>query len=166
LDKILNKREVKKRKKIALVAHDNCKKDLLEWVEFNWKLLAQNDLTCTGTTGQLVEKKIKECIEHYEEDIEVNIAKLKSGPLGGDQQLGALICNKEIDILIFFWDALEPQPHDVDIKALLRLATLYNIVYACSRATADFVISSPLFKENYKSKLNEQIGHYKNRELI
>lgn len=82
MDKILNKREVKKRKKIALVAHDNCKKDLLEWVEFNWKLLAQNDLTCTGTTGQLVEKKIKECIEHYEEDIEVNIAKLKSGPLG------------------------------------------------------------------------------------
>lgn len=157
---------MKKRKKIALVAHDNCKKELLEWVELNWKLLVQNDLTCTGTTGQLVEKKMKECVEQNKEKMQINIAKLKSGPLGGDQQLGALICNGEVDALIFFWDALEPQPHDVDIKALLRLATLYNIVYACSRATADFVISSPLFKENYKSKLNEQIGHYKNRELI
>ena len=92
--------------------------------------------------------------------------KLKSGPLGGDQQLGALICNGEVDALIFFWDALEPQPHDVDIKALLRLATLYNIVYACTRATADFIISSPLFKEKYKSTLNEQIDNYKKRELI
>ena len=119
----------------------------MEWVEFNWKLLAQNDLTCTGTTGQLVEKKIKECIEHYEEDIEVNIAKLKSGPLGGDQQLGALICNKEIDILIFFWDALEPQPHDVDIKALLRLATLYNIVYACSGLPQTLLSLHPCLKK-------------------
>jgi len=157
---------VKKRKKIALVAHDNCKKELLEWVELNWKLLVQNDLTCTGTTGQLVEKKIKECVEQNKEKMQINIAKLKSGPLGGDQQLGALICNGEVDALIFFWDALEPQPHDVDIKALLRLATLYNIVYACTRATADFIISSPLFKEKYKSTLNEQIDNYKKRELI
>jgi methylglyoxal synthase len=157
---------VKKRKKIALVAHDNCKKELLEWVELNWKLLVQNDLTCTGTTGQLVEKKMKECVEQNKEKMQINIAKLKSGPLGGDQQLGALICNGEVDALIFFWDALEPQPHDVDIKALLRLATLYNIVYACTRATADFIISSPLFKEKYKSTLNEQIDNYKKRELI
>ncbi len=157
---------MKKRKKIALVAHDNCKKELLEWVELNWKLLVQNDLTCTGTTGQLVEKKIKECVEQNKEKMQINIAKLKSGPLGGDQQLGALICNGEVDALIFFWDALEPQPHDVDIKALLRLATLYNIVYACTRATADFIISSPLFKEKYKSTLNEQIDNYKKRELI
>ena len=156
---------MKKRKKIALVAHDNCKKELLEWVELNWKLLVQNDLTCTGTTGQLVEKKMKECVEQNKEKMQINIAKLKSGPLGGDQQLGALICNGEVDALIFFWDALEPQPHDVDIKALLRLATLYNIVYACTRATADFIISSPLFKEKYKSTLNEQIDNYK-RELI
>jgi len=155
---------VKKRKKIALVAHDNCKKELLEWVELNWKLLVQNDLTCTGTTGQLVEKKIKECVEQNKEKMQINIAKLKSGPLGGDQQLGALICNGEVDALIFFWDALEPQPHDVDIKALLRLATLYNIVYACTRATADFIISSPLFKEKYKSTLNEQINNYKKKE--
>jgi methylglyoxal synthase len=157
---------VKKRKKIALVAHDNCKKELLEWVELNWKLLVQNDLTCTGTTGQLVEKKMKKCVEQNKEKMQINIAKLKSGPLGGDQQLGALICNGEVDALIFFWDALEPQPHDVDIKALLRLATLYNIVYACTRATADFIISSPLFKEKYKSTLNEQIDNYKKRELI
>ncbi|HQB20018.1 MAG: methylglyoxal synthase [Bacteroidales bacterium] len=157
---------MKKRKKIALVAHDNCKKELLEWVELNWKLLVQNDLTCTGTTGQLVEKKMKECVEQNKEKMQINIAKLKSGPLGGDQQLGALICNGEVDALIFFWDALEPQPHDVDIKALLRLATLYNIVYACTRATADFIISSPLFKEKYKSTLNEQIDNYKKRELI
>ncbi|HOF16933.1 MAG TPA: methylglyoxal synthase [Bacteroidales bacterium] len=155
---------MKKRKKIALVAHDNCKKELLEWVELNWKLLVQNDLTCTGTTGQLVEKKIKECVEQNKEKMQINIAKLKSGPLGGDQQLGALICNGEVDALIFFWDALEPQPHDVDIKALLRLATLYNIVYACTRATADFIISSPLFKEKYKSTLNEQINNYKKKE--
>lgn len=157
---------MKKRKKIALVAHDNYKKELLEWVELNWKLLVQNDLTCTGTTGQLVEKKMKECVEQNKEKMQINIAKLKSGPLGGDQQLGALICNGEVDALIFFWDALEPQPHDVDIKALLRLATLYNIVYACTRATADFIISSPLFKEKYKSTLNEQIDNYKKRELI
>ncbi|HPX59498.1 MAG TPA: methylglyoxal synthase [Bacteroidales bacterium] len=157
---------MKKRKKIALVAHDNCKKELLEWVELNWKLLVQNDLTCTGTTGQLVEKKMKKCVEQNKEKMQINIAKLKSGPLGGDQQLGALICNGEVDALIFFWDALEPQPHDVDIKALLRLATLYNIVYACTRATADFIISSPLFKEKYKSTLNEQIDNYKKRELI
>ncbi len=157
---------MKKRKKIALVAHDNCKKELLEWVELNWKLLVQNDLTCTGTTGQLVEKKMKQCVEQNKEKMQINIAKLKSGPLGGDQQLGALICNGEVDALIFFWDALEPQPHDVDIKALLRLATLYNIVYACTRATADFIISSPLFKEKYKSTLNEQIDNYKKRELI
>ena len=156
---------MKKIKKIALVAHDNCKQELIEWVEFNWRLLIQNDLTCTVTTGKLIEKTLKKCIEQNSEEKKIDITKLKSGPLGGDQQLGALICNGEIDVLIFFWDALQPQPHDVDIKALLRLATLYNIVYACSRSTADFVISSPLFKENYKPTINEQIDDYKNRKL-
>lgn len=156
---------MKKIKKIALVAHDNCKQELIEWVEFNWRLLIQNDLTCTGTTGKLIEKALKKCMEQNSEEKKIDITKLKSGPLGGDQQLGALICNGEIDVLIFFWDALQPQPHDVDIKALLRLATLYNIVYACSRSTADFVISSPLFKENYKPTINEQIDDYKNRKL-
>lgn len=110
-------------------------------------------------------ENLKKCIEQNSEEKKIDITKLKSGPLGGDQQLGALICNGEIDVLIFFWDALQPQPHDVDIKALLRLATLYNIVYACSRSTADFVISSPLFKENYKPTINEQIDDYKNRKL-
>ena len=99
------------------------------------------------------------------EKTQLNITKLKSGPLGGDQQLGALISNHEVDILIFFWDAMEPQPHDVDIKALLRIATLYNIVYACSRSTADFVISSPLLATNYNQKLPEQITIYQNRKL-
>lgn len=113
----------------------------------------------------MIEKTLKKCIEQNSEEKKIDITKLKSGPLGGDQQLGALICNGEIDVLIFFWDALQPQPHDVDIKALLRLATLYNIVYACSRSTADFVISSPLFKENYKPTINEQIDDYKNRKL-
>lgn len=99
------------------------------------------------------------------EKYHLNITKLKSGPLGGDQQLGALISNNEVDILIFFWDAMEPQPHDVDIKALLRIATLYNIVYACSRSSADFVISSPLMATDYKPKLPEQITMYQNRKL-
>lgn len=155
-----------KRKKIALVAHDNCKRELLEWVECHWKSLEHADLICTGTTGQLVEKKLNDCMEQNAIENQISITKLKSGPLGGDQQLGALICSGEVDILIFFWDAMEPQPHDVDIKALLRIATLYNIVYACSRATADFIVSSPLFQKNYNTALTEQIDNYKNRVLV
>ncbi|MCK9234619.1 MAG: methylglyoxal synthase [Bacteroidales bacterium] len=154
-----------KEKKIAIVAHDNCKQDLIEWVEDHWKKLIGYKLICTGTTGNLVEKKLEECRHKMVEKTQLNITKLKSGPLGGDQQLGALISNHEVDILIFFWDAMEPQPHDVDIKALLRIATLYNIVYACSRSTADFVISSPLLATNYNQKLLEQITIYQNRKL-
>ena len=152
-----------KRKNIALVAHDNCKQELLEWVEHNWKILIKEGLICTGTTGRLIEEKLEECLTENDENRPINITKLKSGPLGGDQQLGAKICNGEVDILIFFWDAMEPQPHDVDIKALLRIATLYNIVYACSRSTADFIITSPLFDETYNTHLSEQIDNYKNR---
>ncbi len=152
-------------KNIALVAHDNCKKELIEWVECHWQKLTQYQLICTGTTGNLVKNKLAECIGNKKESPAINIKKLKSGPLGGDQQLGALICNGKVDILIFFWDAMEPQPYDVDIKALLRIATLYNIVYACSRTTADFVISSPLFDKPYKAKLPEQINIYKKRKL-
>ena len=155
-----------KRKKIALVAHDNCKQKLLEWVELHWEIFAREDLICTGTTGQLVEKKLNKCMEQNAKEFPLHITKLKSGPLGGDQQLGAIICNGEVDVLIFFWDAMEPQPHDVDIKALLRIATLYNIVYACSRSTADFIITSPLFDENYNSVLSEQIDQYQNRVLL
>jgi methylglyoxal synthase len=135
-------------KSIALVAHDNRKKDLVEWVEWNYMQLKSHKLICTGTTGKLVEEVIKGK-DSSENKLEVNMVKLKSGPLGGDQQLGALIAEGKIDIIIFFWDPMEPQPHDVDVKALLRISVLYNIPTACNRATADFIISSALFNEKY-----------------
>lgn len=156
---------MKKIKKIALVAHDNCKQELMEWVEDHWKELIEYELVCTGTTGKLVEQNLQNCMTENNTKFDVKMTKLKSGPLGGDLQLGASISEGEIDILIFFWDAMEPQPHDVDIKALLRIATLYNVVYACSRSTADFIISSPLFSNDYKKEENQQIEEYKNRSL-
>ncbi len=156
---------MKKIKKIALVAHDNCKQELLEWVNCHWLELIQHEMICTGTTGNLVEQNLQTCMIKSGEIYPLNMTKLKSGPLGGDQQLGAAICNGEIDALFFFWDAMEPQPHDVDIKALLRIATLYNIVYACSRSTADFIVSSPLFSDGYQGRQNEQLETYKNRIL-
>ncbi len=134
------------KKNIALVAHDNRKNDLIEWVEWNWEILKDHVLYCTGTTGRLVEKALKKQTK------EINIIKLKSGPLGGDQQLGALIAEGKIDIFIFLWDPMQPQPHDVDVKALLRIATLYNIPTAMNRSTADFIITSPLFRQDYKPK--------------
>lgn len=152
-------------KRIALVAHDNCKQELTEWVDSHWHQLVQYQIICTGTTGNLVESNLRYCMAGNGEIYPINITKLKSGPLGGDQQLGALICNGEVDVLFFFWDAMEPQPHDVDIKALLRIATLYNIVYACSRSTADFIISSPLFTNGYRAGHNEHIFEYQNRML-
>ena len=140
---------MEKSKRIALVAHDNCKRDLVEWVEFNYKTLLGHQLICTGTTGRLVEETITAKLEK-EEEIILPIIRLKSGPLGGDQQLGAMISQGEIDLLIFFWDPMQPQPHDVDVKALLRITVLYNIPSACNRSTADFLISSPLLKERYE----------------
>ncbi|MBF6594770.1 MAG: methylglyoxal synthase [Thermaceae bacterium] len=131
-------------KHIALVAHDNCKKDLLEWVEWNHATLAGHTLICTGTTGTLVEGVLGQVAPKPPK-----VRRLKSGPLGGDQQLGALIVEGEIDLMIFFWDPMQPHPHDVDVKALLRIAVLYNIPIACNRSSADFLISSPLLREVY-----------------
>ena len=134
-------------KRIALVAHDNRKKDLIEWAEWNFDILFKHRLTCTGTTGSLVEKAFLRKLEERNCDETVTIHKLRSGPLGGDQQLGALITEGKIDIVVFFWDPMQPHPHDVDVKALLRIAVLYNIPMACNRSTADFIISSPLMAE-------------------
>ena len=134
-------------KRIALVAHDNRKKDLVEWFEYNYKSLVKHKLVCTGTTGTLIEGVIRK--KREEEQFEYQIQRLKSGPLGGDQQLGAMITEGKIDAVIFLWDPMQPHPHDVDVKALLRIAVLYNVPIACNRATADFVMSSPLMDETY-----------------
>jgi methylglyoxal synthase len=131
--------EMGPQKNIVLVAHDNKKQDLLEWAKFNRDLLAQHILYATGTTGWLLEKELG-----------LEIVKLQSGPLGGDQQIGARIADGIIDFLIFFWDPLAPQPHDPDVKALLRIAVVWNIPVACNRSSADFMISSSLMTEEYK----------------
>ncbi|MGB0604520.1 MAG: methylglyoxal synthase [Candidatus Latescibacterota bacterium] len=149
------------KKCIGLVAHDNCKSDLIGWVSYNWHTLAKHKLVCTGTTGQLVEETLREKSAQS-----LDLHKLKSGPLGGDQQLGAMISEGEVDVLIFLWDPISVQPHDVDVKALLRIAVLYNVPTACNRATADFVISSTLLEKPYTPKDNkERIQTYLKREL-
>lgn len=134
-------------KRIALIAHDARKNDLLEWVRFNRATLNEHTLFATGTTGLLIS-----------EDTGLPIHRFKSGPLGGDQQIGAKIAEGEIDFLIFFWDPLEPQPHDPDIKALLRLAVLYNIPTASNRSTADFLISSPFMQQPYSKLEPDYLG--------
>ena len=142
---------MQKQKSIGLVAHDNRKKDLIEWVRFNKKKLRNHLITCTGTTGQLVEEEMnKDTLGHRFE-----VKKMKSGPLGGDQQMGAIIAEGKIDVMVFFWDPMSAQPHDVDVKALLRLTVVYNVVTASNRATADFIISSHLFDEDYEVKLKD-----------
>lgn len=141
---------MKKRKDltIALVAHDNMKHELAEWVDWNCEELMRYKLVCTGTTGRMVAQTLAERHGKFEELIG-NMTLLKSGPLGGDQQLGSLIAEGKIYALIFFWDPMQAQPHDVDVKALLRIATLYNVPTAINRSTADFLISSPLFDGGY-----------------
>lgn len=134
-----HKLEMGIRKNIALIAHDNRKQELLEWAEYNKGTLSKHNLFGTGTTGGLISSKLGLEVHRY-----------RSGPLGGDQQIGAGISEGTIDFMIFFWDPLQSQPHDVDVKALLRLSVLYNIPVACNRATADFLVSSPLLNGNYE----------------
>lgn len=152
------------RKKIALVGHDNRKQELVEWVKHNWEILIEQDLICTGTTGRLIEAALNSKIVENGLNKTIKMVKLKSGPLGGDQQLGAMIAEKKVDVVIFFWDPMQPQPHDVDVKALLRIAVLYNVVVANNRATADFVITSNLFRERYKTYVSD-FEEYTNRKL-
>jgi methylglyoxal synthase len=133
---------MKQAKKVALIAHDNKKHDLLEWARFNRDLLARHELYATETTGRLLEQ-----------ELDLSIVKLQSGALGGDQQIGAKIAEGDIDFLIFFWDPLKPMPHDPDVKALLRVAVVWNIPIACNRASADFMISSPLMSQEYQRLL-------------
>jgi methylglyoxal synthase len=149
-----NKIVIERDKKIALVAHDNKKRDLVEWAKYNRDLLAHHTVYATGTTGALLEQELG-----------FPIHKLESGPLGGDQQIGAKIVNGDIDFLIFFWDPLESFPHDPDVKALLRMAVVWNIPIACNRATADFMVSSPLMDEEY-NRLLPEYDEYRNRTTI
>jgi len=147
-------------KQVALVAHDNRKKGLAEWVAWNYRTLLKHDLICTGTTGTMIEGVLAESLAAADSGGKSKtVTKLKSGPLGGDQQLGAMIAEGKIDILIFFWDPMQPQPHDVDVKALLRIAVVYNIPVACNRSSADFIISSHLIKEIYEPRLNDYSGY-------
>ena len=141
------------KKHIVLIAHDNKKDDLLEWVRFNRESLIQHDLYATGTTGWLLEHELG-----------ITINRMQSGPLGGDVQIGSKIAEKEIDFMIFFWDPLEAQPHDPDVKALLRLAVLWNIPVATNRASADFIVSSPLMNETYDRVVPDYEAYQRERE--
>lgn len=138
------------RKRIALVAHDHKKDDLIDWAYFNKTVLARHELFATGTTGRLLEEKLDRPVR-----------KLMSGPLGGDQQIGAMIANGEIDILVFFWDPMEAQPHDTDIKALHRLVAVWNIPMATDRSTADFLMTSPLMEKSYECKVPDYSEYLK-----
>jgi methylglyoxal synthase len=133
-------RKLTARKRIALIAHDNKKAELVEWATYNKSVLSKHQLYATGTTGKLME-----------EALDVSVTRLLSGPLGGDQQIGAMVAEGKIDVMIFFWDPMQAQPHDPDIKALLRLGVVWNIPCACDRATADFILTSPLMHGEYET---------------
>jgi methylglyoxal synthase len=150
---MLRVRKLNARKRIALVAHDNKKKDLIEWAEFNKTVLARHELYATGTTGKLLENALDRPVR-----------SLLSGPLGGDQQIGAMIASGDIDMLIFFWDPMEAQPHDSDVKALLRVAIAWNCIVANDRATADFILTSPLMMEEYMVNIPDYTS-YLNRKV-
>src|SRR5687767_11774110 len=147
-------RELKPVKRIALVAHDHKKAELVEWAIHNKQVLAAHELVATGTTGKMLE-----------EELMLPIRKLYSGPLGGDQQIGSMIAEEKVDVLIFFWDPMHAQPHDSDVKALLRLAVAWNILIACNRTTADFLLTSVLMQEEYVIDLPDYSGYLK-RKLI
>jgi methylglyoxal synthase len=147
---MVKQRKLEANKRIALVAHDNKKKELIDWAIYNKAALLRHELLATGTTGILLE-----------EALDRSIKKLLSGPLGGDQQIGALIAEGNVDILIFFWDPMEAQPHDPDIKALLRLAVTWNIPFACDRATADFLLTSPLMYDEYTCTIPDYSNYIK-----
>lgn len=144
----MEKRILKQRKSIALVAHDHKKKELVEWAVYNKEILKNHNLHATGTTGTLLAKALGQ-----------NVHCFLSGPLGGDQQIGAAIAEGKIDVLVFFWDPMEAQPHDPDIKALLRVAATWNIPVACDRSTADFLLTSPLMHMDYEALLPDYSGY-------
>lgn len=148
----MNTRKMNPKKRIALVAHDNKKKELIEWAVYNKTVLAKHRLYATGTTGSLLEKSLDQSVSTF-----------LSGPLGGDQQIGAAIAEGKLDILIFFWDPMEAQPHDPDIKALLRVAVTWNIPVACDRATADFMMTSPLMHGEYEAFLPDYTAYLKRK---
>jgi methylglyoxal synthase len=149
----MNIRKLASRKRIAMVAHDKKKKDLIEWAVFNKTVLARHELFATGTTGILLEDKLDRPVK-----------RLLSGPIGGDQQIGAMIATNEIDVLIFFWDPMEAQPHDSDVKALLRVAIAWNCIVANDRSTADFILTSPLMQAEYAVELPDY-SSYLNRKI-
>jgi len=155
---------MKEIKNIAVVAHDNCKKELLDFIACNYDVLRQHNLMATGTTGGLVEDLLKELAVKSGSDEAKEVYRLKSGPLGGDQQLGASIAEGKVDVLFFFWDPMQPQPHDVDVKALLRIAVLYNLPTASNRSSAEFLISSPFFSREFVIHKMDFSG-YNQREL-
>jgi methylglyoxal synthase len=146
--------DLKPRKRIGLVAHDNKKQDLIEWARYNRATLDAHDLVATGTTGTMLRRELN-----------LPVTCLQSGPLGGDLQIGAMIADGSIDFLVFFWDPLEPQPHDTDVKSLLRVAVVWNIPVACDRASADFIFSSPLVTGTYERTVPDYTAH-NDREIV